>query len=42
VLADGYDAPAPQSVTVTSGKDASATFTLGASSKGTGLKVSGA
>jgi hypothetical protein len=41
VLADGYDAPAPQSVSVDSRKDAMASFTLSATSKGQGLKVGG-
>lgn len=41
VLAEGYDAPAPQTVSVESRKDAVASFTLASSSKGQGLKVTG-
>ncbi len=40
LLADGYDAPAVQTVTVESRKDAPAAFTLG-SSAGTGIRVGG-
>jgi len=40
LLADGYDAPAVQTVTVESRKDATAAFSLG-SSAGTGIKVGG-
>ena len=43
VLADGYDTPAPQSVSVESGKDATATFTLAlVDRRASGIKVSGA
>jgi len=40
LLADGYDAPPVQTVTVESRKDATAAFSLG-SSAGTGIKVGG-
>ncbi len=40
LLADGYDAPAVQTVTVESRKDATAAFALG-SSAGTGIRVGG-
>jgi hypothetical protein len=40
LLADGFDAPAVQTVTVESRKDSAAAFTLG-SSAGTGIKVGG-
>ncbi len=40
VLADGYDAPAVQSVSVESRKDVPAAFTMG-SSAGTGIRVGG-
>jgi hypothetical protein len=40
LLADGFDAPAVQTVTVESRKDATAAFSLG-SSGGTGIKVGG-
>jgi hypothetical protein len=40
LLADGYDAPAVQTVTVESRKDATAAFTLG-STAGTGIRVGG-
>jgi serine/threonine protein kinase len=41
VLADGYDSVASQSVNVESGKDATASFTLAATSRAAGLRVSG-
>jgi len=41
VVADGYDLPASQGVNVEWRKDAMATFLLGSSSKGTGVKVGG-
>ncbi len=41
VLAEGYDAPVPQTVTVESRKDAVASFSLASASKGQGLKVTG-
>ena len=41
VVADGYDLPPTQGVNVEARKDVAATFTLGVSSKGTGIKVGG-
>src|SRR5579883_2702369 len=41
VLADGYEPPPVQTINVESRRDNPATFTLGGSSKGTGIKVSG-
>lgn len=41
VVADGYDLPPTQGVNVEARKDAPATFLLGTSSKGTGIKVGG-
>ncbi|MDP9001950.1 MAG: PEGA domain-containing protein, partial [Myxococcota bacterium] len=41
VLADGFEAPAMQAITIESRKDSMATFALGGSAKGTGIKVSG-
>lgn len=41
VLADGFEAPAMQAITIESRKDSLATFALGGSAKATGIKVSG-
>lgn len=42
VLADGFDAPSVQSVTVESSKEATASFSLGAPKGGSSLRVAGA
>ncbi len=41
VVADGYDVPTSQGLTVEWRKDVQATFLLGASTKGTGIRVGG-